>query len=118
MALNSKKTKLDLILGIATLLSVLGFVAVMAGWFRSTPTAIQIKNVTPSQVDNGSQLYTGDGTEKYSVVEFFDYECGPCRAIEPQVEEIVKNSRGKVSLRLQNFPLSMHPHAEALAEIS
>ncbi len=65
-----------------------------------------------------SRFIIGDENAAFNVVEFFDYECPPCRLLGPRVIDIVNSSKGKASLAIQNFPLNMHPHARALAKIA
>jgi len=66
----------------------------------------------------GARFVVGDNSQRFCVLEFFDYECPPCRLITPQVHAVVLNHRSDVSLALRNFPLNMHPHARQLALVA
>jgi protein-disulfide isomerase len=57
----------------------------------------QIKNAAASPVDGNPD---GDIT----IVEFFDYRCGFCRRVMPQVQELLKTD-GNIKLVLKEFPI-------------
>lgn len=50
------------------------------------------------------------------IVEFSDYACSYCRALEPVLNAVVHAHAGRVAVYRYAFPLNkMHPHAEAAA---
>ncbi len=50
------------------------------------------------------------------IVEFADYECPYCGALESHLERVVAKYPGRVALTFRNFPLSgIHPYARAAA---
>ena len=51
-----------------------------------------------------------------ALVEFADFECPFCRQMQPEIEKLLKEYDGKVTLFYKEFPLTIHPHAEKAAE--
>lgn len=60
----------------------------------------------------------GNPNGKITVVEFFDYNCGYCRAIYPQVEQLLKKNKD-IRLVFRDYPIlsenSIPPAQAALA---
>ena len=50
------------------------------------------------------------------VVEFADYECQYCQQIQPVLDKVLADYKGKVSFAFKDFPLPMHAHAQKAAE--
>jgi protein-disulfide isomerase len=50
------------------------------------------------------------------LVEFADFECPFCRQMQPEIEQLLKEYDGKLTLYYKEFPLNIHPHAEKAAE--
>ncbi len=46
-----------------------------------------------------------------ALVEFADYECPFCRQMQPEIEELLKDYNGKLTLYFKDFPLAIHAHA-------
>lgn len=46
----------------------------------------------------------GNPNGDVTIVEFFDYRCGYCKAVKPAVDEVLK-SDGKIRLVLKEFPI-------------
>lgn len=61
----------------------------------------------------------GPSRAPYVLVEFGDYECGPCRAMEPRVKALLQKHEGNLALVFRDLPLttihSRAMHAAALA---
>lgn len=53
---------------------------------------------------------------KVTLVEFGDYQCPACGAIEPAVEQLRSEYKGKVNFVFRNFPLPMHQNAVIAAK--
>jgi protein-disulfide isomerase len=60
----------------------------------------------------------GAAAAPVTLVEFGDFQCPYCRALEPTLEKVLKNYAGKVRLEFRQFPLSGHPQAAKAAEAS
>jgi protein-disulfide isomerase len=50
------------------------------------------------------------------IVEFADYECQYCQQIQPVVDKVLADYKGKVAFAFKDFPLPMHAHAQKAAE--
>jgi len=58
----------------------------------------------------------GNSGAQYTLVEFADYQCPPCRSACDAVINLVETSRGRVKLTFRNFPLhSIHTQADRAA---
>jgi protein-disulfide isomerase len=58
-----------------------------------------------------------EGSGPVQLVEFGDYQCPACGAAYPNVQQIMKDYNGKVTLYFRNFPLfQVHKNAAAGAE--
>lgn len=61
----------------------------------------------------------GDGHAPYTLFEFGDYECPPCRGTQPQVTAMLKKYAGTVKMGFYNFPIEeIHPLALPAAEFA
>ncbi|MDB4957184.1 MAG: Periplasmic thiol:disulfide interchange protein DsbA [Myxococcales bacterium] len=61
----------------------------------------------------------GSSHAALTLVEYGDYECPHCGRAYPIVKAVQKRLGNKLRFVFRNFPLvTMHPHAEAAAEIS
>jgi protein-disulfide isomerase len=58
----------------------------------------------------------GNSDAPVQVVEFADYQCPYCQKVNPDLNKLVEQYAGKVSVRYKDFPLPMHPMAEKAAE--
>lgn len=53
------------------------------------------------------------------IVEFSDFQCPYCRAVQPTLKSVLAKYEGQVSLGYRDFPLrDIHPQAELAAEAS
>jgi protein-disulfide isomerase len=56
---------------------------------------------------------------RYTLVEFGDYECPPCRATQQSLPGLLRPYQGQVTLDFRNFPLTtIHPYAESAAIVA
>jgi protein-disulfide isomerase len=58
----------------------------------------------------------GDTTASVTVVEFTDFQCPACSAMQPAVEEVLKSYGSRVRFVVRDFPLAMHANARKAAE--
>jgi len=50
-----------------------------------------------------------------ALVEFLDFQCGPCGAAFPNVERVRKEYGGRITYTAKMFPIPSHRHAQATA---
>ena len=50
--------------------------------------------------------FLGDAAAPYTLIEFGDYQCPPCRGARPQVKELLSRYKGKLKLDFRNLPLT------------
>lgn len=58
----------------------------------------------------------GDEKAKVTIVEFSDFQCPYCGAVEPTVKRVLKEYEGKVRFFFRDFPLPNHEHAIKASE--
>jgi protein-disulfide isomerase len=58
----------------------------------------------------------GEANAPVTVVEFTDFECPSCAAMQPVLEEVLKAYGTRVRFVVRNFPLSRHANARKAAE--
>ena len=58
----------------------------------------------------------GDATAPVTIVEFTDFQCSSCAAMQPLLDEALKSYGNKVRLVVRDFPLAMHANARKAAE--
>ncbi|HEV7797750.1 MAG TPA: thioredoxin domain-containing protein, partial [Pyrinomonadaceae bacterium] len=58
----------------------------------------------------------GDVNAPVTIVEFTDFQCPSCAAMQPIIEEVVKSYGNKVRWVIRDFPLAMHANARKAAE--
>lgn len=68
-------------------------------------------------VRDGSNM-TGSKTAKVTLVEFGDYQCPFCGAINPAIEKLLADNKDNKDFNFvyRNFPLPQHQHAKISAE--
>jgi protein-disulfide isomerase len=58
----------------------------------------------------------GDANASVTIVEFTDFQCPSCAAMQPILDEMLKSYGNKVRLVVRDFPLNMHANASKAAE--
>jgi protein-disulfide isomerase len=58
----------------------------------------------------------GDANAAVTIVEFTDFQCPSCAAMQPILDEVQKLYGNKVKLVVRDFPLPMHANARKAAE--
>lgn len=58
----------------------------------------------------------GDANSVVTVVEFTDFQCPACSAMQPVLEEVLKTYGNRVRFVVRDFPLSIHENARKAAE--
>ncbi len=61
-------------------------------------------------VDISQAPVRGDAKAPVTIIEFSDFECPACRAVEPMLKQVL-SEYSKVRLVFMNYPLPMHPNA-------
>ena len=58
----------------------------------------------------------GDASAPVTIVEFTDFQCPACAAMQPVIEEVLKSYGNKIRFVVRDFPLTMHANARKAAE--
>jgi protein-disulfide isomerase len=70
------------------------------------------------EVAVGDTPVMGPAAAPVTIVEFADYQCPYCRAVEPTLNQLREQYKDKIRYSYRDFPLPMHPYAEKAAEAS
>ena len=58
----------------------------------------------------------GAANARVTIVEFTDFECPTCAAMQPVLEDVLRPYGDRVRLVVRNYPLPKHSHAQKAAE--
>lgn len=58
----------------------------------------------------------GDANAPVTIVEFSDFQCPSCAAMQPILDEVLKSYGNKVKFVVRDFPLQVHANARKAAE--
>lgn len=58
----------------------------------------------------------GEATAKVTIVEYADYECPYCQQIQPTLEKLEAEFKGRVAFAYKDVPLPMHANAQKASE--
>ena len=58
----------------------------------------------------------GNAAATVTIVEFTDFQCPACAAMQPIIDEMMKTYGSRVKLVVRDFPLAMHANARKAAE--
>jgi len=78
-----------------------------------------VVQLAPPTADIGPEnaaVTEGRSDAPVQVVEFADYQCPYCQRVNPDLNKLLDEYAGKVSIVYRDFPLPMHPYAEKAAE--
>lgn len=69
-----------------------------------------------TEVISPGRSYAGNPRSSYTLVEFGDYQCPPCREVSKKVPQVLNRYSGKVCFQFRNLPLvRVHPYAQPAA---
>jgi protein-disulfide isomerase len=68
------------------------------------------------EIATDDQPVLGNTAAPVTIVEFTDYQCPSCAAAQPLVEQLVRESGGRVRLVVRDFPLEQHAEGFKAAE--
>ena len=76
----------------------------------------KLTRVTADKILHGRSEYYGVTAAPFTLVEFGDYECPPCRANQGPLATLLSRHKAQLKLDFRQFPLKqLHPHAESAA---
>jgi protein-disulfide isomerase len=92
---------------------------ILAGYLESLRSSqAVVVMLEPPRLDVALGDSPADGPQNALVtfIEFADYQCPYCRTVEPNLERVREEFKGKLRSSFRDFPLPMHPYAEKAAE--
>jgi protein-disulfide isomerase len=69
-------------------------------------------------ISMGNTPARGAANAPVTLLEYADYECPYCQQIQPVIEKLEAEYKGKIAFAYKDFPLSMHAFAQKAAEAS
>lgn len=65
---------------------------------------------------NNAAAVEGPSNAPAQLVEFADFQCPYCQKVNPDINKLLQEFKGKLSVVYKDFPLPMHANAEKAAE--
>lgn len=97
--------------------SVLLVVAISVGFSSKTEEELATETVNPEIVAGDRRHTKGASESAVTIVEFSDFQCPACKAVEPLVAELMTTYGDRVELVYRHMPLdSIHPNARLAAQ--
>lgn len=78
----------------------------------------EIKGTAVSQIDYTKGQKIGSDSAKVKLVEFSDFQCPACKAVEPAIKEILLTYSENVQFIYRHFPLPQHANAQRAATLT
>ncbi|HYZ90130.1 MAG TPA: thioredoxin domain-containing protein, partial [Myxococcales bacterium] len=69
-----------------------------------------------AKIEVGAAPVIGPRTAPVTIVEWSDFQCPFCGRVEPTLQQLREEYKGKIRLAWKNQPLSFHPNAMPAAE--
>lgn len=103
-------------IGLVTLIIVVVAAVFLSG--PSTPAKSSTKVTDPLLLLGAKDQREEAGSEsaKVTIVEFGDFQCPACGAVNPTVKKIIADYKDQIYFVFRNFPLPMHANALVSAE--
>lgn len=74
-----------------------------------------VKPISRDQLIPAGTNIIGNKNSKVYLVEFADFECPACKAVQPTIDSIIKTYKDKIVFAYRYFPLAQHSRAEPAA---
>ncbi len=116
----NQEIKTLLTLGIVCVILILGAALFHSKNPGSSP-AVSISNATTTDMTlfvRPDSEKIDDPAAKVTIDEFADYECPFCKQINPGLNALLAQYKGKIRFIYRNFPLPQHQYAFAAAEVA
>ena len=83
---------------------------------QANPPAAQPASEQVFKVALGDAPAKGDADARVTIVEWSDFQCPFCGRVEPTLQQLREEYKGKIRVAWKNQPLSFHPNAMPAAE--
>lgn len=108
-------TEKKFLIGIGLVTIIL--VAVGVFFLGNKGNTAQVESATVQSVLEQQGRWTkGNPDAPVKIVEFADYECPACAAVNPIVDQVVAENQDKVYYSFRNYPLSSHLNSKIAAQ--
>ena len=110
------KTETKILLGILIFSGLLLTGAVI--FFSKGQVQNKLSEEAIHQIDYSTGQKIGTDSAKIKLVEFADFHCPACKALEPIIQQILKDYKNDIQLTYKYFPLPIHLNAKAAANFA
>ena len=83
---------------------------------ENAKAAGQAEQQMAAKIEVGAAPVIGPRTAPVTIVEWSDFQCPFCGRVEPTLQQLREEYKGKIRLAWKNQPLSFHPNAMPAAE--
>ncbi len=87
-------------------------------FFLSKLSSSGTQKETVLQIDYSKGQKIGSDSAKVKLVEFSDFQCPACKAVEPYLKRFRADYPSDVQIIYRHFPLQQHKHARATATLA
>ncbi len=108
--MSSRRVALIVTIVLAAVVFIGGFVVALA-----SPTTNASPSPAAQLVRSNSQVLDAGGDNAVTVVEFLDFECEACGAMNPVVDQLRQEFRDRITYVVRYFPLAGHFNSGAAA---
>lgn len=105
----TSEAKILIGIGVATLILIVGAIFFLGKSSQSQSGPIPKADNSILLKDDSFKVATASA--KVTIVEFSDFQCPACKSVQPTVDQILKDYRGKVNFYYRHFPLPQHKNA-------
>lgn len=89
-----------------------GFLFVALIVLVAVPLGLKLLGSGSTEIKSvSSEKWKGAKSAPILITEYSDFQCGACKAAQPELEKIMKAFDGKVKVNFRHFPLAGHKHS-------
>lgn len=92
------------------LFTIILFIAIIIAGGTKPTNSPNLQIVQDSDLFTEQNPIVGDKNARVTIVEFMDYNCPACAAVNPLLKAAVNNNPGKVRLIIRHLPLNIPGH--------
>lgn len=86
-------------------------------WLFSRPQQNTNQVVDQAQLVNDARNATGSAQATVKVVEFSDFQCPACKAVQPLAKSVIEKFGDRIQFVYRHYPLlNIHPNAQMAAQ--
>lgn len=97
---------------IGIILATVAIVVVAVFFLTKDQKGLSNEGLVDRKIVESEKMWTsGANDPKVVIVEFSDFQCPACKAVEPIIKRVMEKYKDTVRFGYRHFPLSIHPNA-------